>query len=216
MQSCLLFDLVLLRPLPLTSSTLLSSLTLLLQLGKQSMLLFTQARPIPLLLSKLLEASSPITLIAPSTSGTAQARLSGPFTSWHTKTLPVPRLLLDAIQLLCLTLFDPRVLLPVSTHGEHPLLVHHLRVVTSFLSKVVSRTFSSPLMLKVGAGFHLLASRSPCVPGRLEPSLTMLPLGSSDSAFSCRVHPLSVWPLPGGNTSTYLCQLLPVCPLSLD
>ena len=140
------------------SSTLLSSLTLLLQLGEQLTLLFTQARPTPLPLSKLLEVSSPITLIAPSTSGTAQARHSGSFTSWHMKTLLVPRLLLDAIQLLCLTLFDPRVLLPASTHREHPSRVLHLRVVTSSLLKVVSKTFSSPPMLKVGAGFHLLAS----------------------------------------------------------
>ena len=71
------------------------------------MLLFTQARPTLLPLSKPLGVSLPITLIARSTSGTAQARHSGPFTSWHMKTLPVPRLLLDAIQLLRLTLFDP-------------------------------------------------------------------------------------------------------------
>ena len=153
------------------------------------MLLFTQARPTPLPLSKLLGISSLITLIAPSTSGTAQARLSGPFTSWHMKTLPVPRSLLDVIQLLCLMLFDPRVLLPVSTHGEYPLLVLYLKVVTFSLSKVVSRTFSSPPMLKVGAGFHLLASRSPCVPGQLKPSLIMLLLGSSDSAFSLQSAP---------------------------
>ena len=154
------------------------------------MLLFTQARPTPLPLSKPSGPSSPITLITLFTSGTTLARHSGPFTSWHMKTLPVPRLLLDAIQLLRLTLFDPRVLLPASMHGEHPLLVHHPRVVTSSLSKVVSRTFSSPPMLKVGAGFHLLASRSPCVPGRLELSLTMLPLGSSDSAFSLQSAPI--------------------------
>ena len=153
------------------------------------MLLFTQARPILLPLSKPLGVSSPITLIAPSTSGTAQARLSGPSTSWHMKILPVPRLLLDAIQLLRLTLFNPRVLLPVSTHGEHPLLILHPRVVTSSLSKVVLRTFSSPLMLKVGASFHLLASQSPCVLGQLELSLTMLLLGSSDSAFSLQSVP---------------------------
>ena len=171
------------------SSTLLSSLTLLLQLGEQLTLLFTQARPIPLPWSKLLGVSSPITLIARSTSGTALARHSGPFTSWHMKTLPVPRLLLDAIYLLRLTLFDPRVLLSALTYGEPPSLVLHLRVITFSLSKVVSRTFSSPPMLKVGAGFHLLASRSPCVPGRLELSLTMLPLGSSDSAFSLQSAP---------------------------
>ena len=153
------------------------------------MRLFTQARPTPLPLSKPLGASSPTTLIAQFTSGTALARLSGPFTSWHMKTLPVPRLLLDAIQLLRLTLFDPRVLLPASMHGEHPSRVLHLRVVTSSLLKVVSRTFSSPPMLKVGAGFHLLASRLPCVPGRLEPFLTMLPLGSLDSAFSLQSAP---------------------------
>ena len=171
------------------SSALSSSLTLLLQLGEQLTLLFTQARPTPLLLSKPLGASSPITLIARFTSGTVLARRSGPFTSWHMKTLPIPRLLLDAIQLLRLMLFDPRVLLPVSTHGEHPSRVLHPRVVTSSHSKVVSRTFSSPPMLKVGAGFHLLVSRSPCVPGRLEPFLTMLPLGSSDSAFSLQSAP---------------------------
>jgi len=105
------------------------------------------------------------------------------------KTLPVPRLLLDTIQLLRLTLFDPRVLLPASMHGEHPLRIFHLRVITSSLSKVVSRTFSSPPMQKVGAGFHLLASQSPCVPGQLEPFLTMLPLGISDSAFSLQSAP---------------------------
>ena len=116
-------------------------------------------------------------------------RMCSPFTSWRMKMLPVPRLLLDAIQLLHLTLFDPRVLLPASMYEEHPLHVLHLRVVASSLSKVVSRTFSSLPMLKVGAGFHLLASRSPCVPGQLEPSLTMLPLGSSDSAFSLQSAP---------------------------
>jgi len=131
-----------------------------------------------------LGTSSPITLIAPFTSGTVQARYSGPFTSWHMKMLPVPKLLLDAIQPLCLTLFNPRVLLPVSMHGEHPSLVLHLRVVTSSLSKVISRTFSSPPMLKVGASFPSLVSRLPCVPGRLELFLIMLPLGSSNSAFS--------------------------------
>ena len=184
MQSCLLFDLVLLRPLPLTSSALFSSLILLLQLGEQLMLLFTQARPTPLPLSKPLGVSSPITLIALFTSGTALARHSGPFTSWHMKTLPVPRLLLDAIRPLRLMPVDPRVLLPALMHGEHPSYVLHLRVVISSLSKVVSRTFSSPSMLKAGAGFPLLASQSPCVPEQLEPFLTMLLLGSSDSAFS--------------------------------
>jgi len=41
-----------------------------------------------------------------------------------------------------------------------------------------------PSYAKDGAGFHLLASQSPYVLGQLELSLTMLPLGSSDSAFS--------------------------------
>ena len=104
------------------------------------MLLFTQARPTPLPLSKPLGASSPITLIALFTSGIAQARLSGPFTSWHMKMLLVPRSLLDAIQLLRLMLFDLRVPLPTSTHEELPLLVLYLRVITSSLSKIVSRT----------------------------------------------------------------------------
>ena len=153
------------------------------------MLLFTQARSTLLPLSKLLGVSSPITLIARFTSGTVQVRPSGLFTSWYMKMLPVPRLLLDAIQPLRLMLFDPRVLLPASMHREHPLLVLHPRVVTSSLSKVVSRTFSSPPMLKVGAGFSSLASWSPCVPGRLKPFLIMLPLGSSDSTFSLQSAP---------------------------
>ena len=135
-------------------------------------------------LSKLLGVSSLITLIAPFTSETALARRSGPFTSWHMKTLPVPILLLDAIQLLHLTLFDPKVLLPVLMHEEHPLFILHLRVITSSLSKVVSRTFFSPPMLKMGAGFPLLVSRLPCVSGRLEPFSIMLSLESSDSTFS--------------------------------
>ena len=47
-------------------------------------------------------------------------------------------------------LFDLRVLLLALTHGEHPLHVLHLRVITSSLSKMVSKTFSSPPMLKGG------------------------------------------------------------------
>ena len=177
------------------------------------MLLLTQARPTPLPLSKLLEVSSPIILIAPSTSETAQARLSGPFTSWHMKMPLVPRSLLDAIQLLCLMLFDPRALLLILMHGEHSLLVLYLRVITFSLSKVVSRIFSSPPMLKVGAGFHLLASQSPCVPGRLE---LYSHQGVQTALFSYRVHLVSMWPLPGKNMSIHLCQLPPVCPFSLD
>ena len=61
------------------------------------MLLFIQARSISLLLSEPLGASLPITLIVLFTFGTAQARLNGPFTSWHMKILLVPRSLLDAI-----------------------------------------------------------------------------------------------------------------------
>ena len=129
------------------------------------MLLFTQARSTLLPLSKFLGVSSLITLIARFTSGTVQVRPSGLFTSWYMKMLPVPRLLLDTIQPLRLMLFDPRVLLPASMHREHPSLVLHPRVVTSSLSKVVSRTFSSPPMLKVGAGFSSLASWLSCVPG---------------------------------------------------
>ena len=84
------------------SSALSSSLTLLLQLGEQLTLLFTQARPTLLPSSKPSGPSSPITLIALFTYGTAQARCSGPFTSWHIKTLPVPRLLLDGRHLATL------------------------------------------------------------------------------------------------------------------
>ena len=174
----------------MTSSALLSSLILLLQLGEQLTLLFTQARPTPLPLSKPLGVSSPIILIARSTSGTAQARRSGPFTSWHMKMLLVPRLLLDAIQLLRLTLFDPRVAAACldawrtsfarpSSQGRHFLPL-----------KGGIKNLLQPSYAKEGAGFHLLASRSPCVPGRLEPFSTMLPLGSSDSAFSLQSAPI--------------------------
>ena len=173
----------------MTSSTLLSSLTLLLQLEEQLMFLFIQTKPTPLPLSNSLGVSLPIILITPFTSRTAQARPSGLFTSWHMKTLLVPRSLLDTIQLLCLILFDPRVLPPTSTHREYPLLVLHLRVVTSSLSKVVLRTFSSPPMLKVRASFPSLASQSSCVLGQLKPFLIMLPLGSSDSTFSLQNIP---------------------------
>jgi len=41
-----------------------------------------------------------------------------------------------------------------------------------------------PSYAKGGSWLPLLLSRSHCVPGRLKPSSTMLPLGSSDSAFS--------------------------------
>ena len=182
-QSCLLFDLVLLRPLPLMSSALSLSLTFLLQLGKQSMLLFIQVRPTPLLLSKPLGVSSPITLIAPFTSRTAQARPSGPFTSQHMKMLLVPRLLLDSIQLLRLILFDPRVLLLVLTHGEYPLLILHLRVITFSLSKVVSRIFSSPFMLKVGASFYLLVSLVTLCARTTQAILNHAPIGEFRQCF---------------------------------
>ena len=88
-QSCLLFDLVLLRPLPLISSALLSLLTLLLQLGEQLMLLFTQARPTPLPLSKSLGVSSLITLIALFTLGLPMLRLQTLQLNMHFNLKPI-------------------------------------------------------------------------------------------------------------------------------
>ena len=46
-----------------------------------------------------------------------------------------------------------------------------------------------PSYAKGGGWLLLLVSRSPCVPGQLKPFLTMLPLGSSDSAFSLQSAP---------------------------
>ena len=68
--------------------------------------------------------------------------------------------------------------------GELPSAVPYIKVTISFLLKMVIVSPSSPPIPKVVAGFHLLASQSHCMPGQLELFLTILPLGSSDSAFS--------------------------------
>jgi len=124
------------------------------------------------------------TLIPPSTSGTVQAKPSGLFTTWSIKISPTPALLLDVTQLLHSILFILRAPLPASM-PEGPLsVIPHPKVATSYLSKVVTTNLSSPSILKVVVGFSLLLSQSHCVPGQLKPFSTILPLGSSDSAFS--------------------------------
>ena len=90
----------------------------------------------------------------------------------------------DVTQLLHSMLFVPRAPLPASMPGGSPSVILHPKVATSYPSKAVTTNLSSPPIPKVAVGFPLLLSQSHCVPGRLELSSTMLPLESSDSAFS--------------------------------
>ena len=138
------------------------------------MLLFTQGRPTPLQLYMPLGTSSLVTQTTPSTSGNALVRPNSLFTSWCIKMLPTLGLLPVNIHLLPLMLFILRVLLYVWTPGELPSTIPHIRVATSFLSKMVIASLSSSPIPKIVAGFCLLASWSHCVPGQLEPFLTML------------------------------------------
>ena len=119
-----------------------------------------------------------------STSGTVRAKPSGLFITWSMKTSPILALLLVVTQLPHSTLFAPRAPLPALMPGGPPSVIPHPKAATSYLSKMVTANLSSPPIPKVVAGFLLLLSRSHCVPGRLEPFSTTLPLGSSDSAFS--------------------------------
>jgi len=81
-------------------------------------------------------------------------------------------------------LFILRVLLHVWMPGELSLAISYIKVITSFLLKMVIISSSSPPIPKVVAGFYLLASQLYCIPGQLELFSTILLLGSSDSAFS--------------------------------
>ena len=94
------------------------------------------------------------------------------------------RLLPVNIYPLLQMLFTLRMPLHIWTPRELPSTISYIRVAISFLSKVVIISPSSLPIPKVAAGFLLLASQSHCMPGQLEPFLTTLPLGSSDSAFS--------------------------------
>jgi len=136
-----------------------------------------------------LRSSSLNTLIPPLTSGIARAKPNGPFTTWSMKMLLTLISLLDITQLLHLTLFVLRVPLLALMPRDPPSVVPHPKIATSYFSKVVTANLSSPSISKVIAGFPLLLSWSYCVPGQLEQFSTMLPLGSSDSAFSLQSAP---------------------------
>ena len=75
------------------------------------------------------------------------------------------------------------------TLGEHRLIVPLSKVDTSFLLEIRIDNFYSLVTPKVVVGFLILASWSHCVLGQLEPFSTMLPLGSTDSAFSLQSAP---------------------------
>jgi len=148
------------------------------------MLLFTQDRSTLLQLYMLSETSLLVTQTTSLISGTALVRPNGLFTSWCMKMLPIVRLLPVNIHPLPSMLFVLRVLFHVWMPEELPSTISYTKVVTSFSSKVVIVSPSSPPIPKVVAGFRLLVSWSHCVPGQLKPFLTILLLRSSDSAFS--------------------------------
>ena len=75
------------------------------------------------------------------------------------------------------------------TLGEHRLIVLPSKVDISSLSETGIDKFYSLATLKVVVGFLILASQSHYVPEQLEPFSTMLPLGSTDSAFSLQSAP---------------------------
>ena len=75
------------------------------------------------------------------------------------------------------------------TLGEHHLIVLPFKVDISSLSETGIDDFCSLATPRVVVGSLILASRSHYMPGRLEPFSTMLPLGSTDSAFSLQSAP---------------------------
>ena len=118
------------------------------------------------------------------TSGTAPARLSGPSTNWSIKMWLTLEYLLSPIQQLPLTSCTLKVLFLAWILGEHCLTVPLFKVNISSLSETGIDEFYSLATPRVVVGILILASQSHYVPGQLEPFLTMLPLGSTDSAFS--------------------------------
>ena len=73
--------------------------------------------------------------------------------------------------------------------GELPLIILRSRGTISWLWEARTANPFSPATPRVVVGSLTLASRSHYVPGRLEPFSTMLPLGSTDSAFSLQSAP---------------------------
>ena len=92
--------------------------------------------------------------------------------------------LLGLTQQLPLTSCTLKVSFLAWTLGKHHLTVLLSKVNTSSLSETEIDEFYSLATPRVVVGFLILASRSHYVLGRLEPFLTMLPLGSTNSAFS--------------------------------
>ena len=107
--------------------------------------------------------------------------------------------------------------------GELPSIVLRSRGAISWLWEARTTNLFSPATPRVVVGSLTLASQLHYVPGQLEPSLTMLPLGSTDSAFFLQSAPsvhvaiarwkhndISLQTTPGLPTvpwSTYLYQL---------
>ena len=124
-----------------------------------------------------------------STSGTAPARLSDLFTNWSIIMWLTLEWLLDLIQQLLLTSYALKVLSLAWTSGEYHSIVLLSKVNISSLSETEIDKFYSLATPKVVVGFLTLASWLHYVPGQLEPFSTMLPLGSTDSAFSLQSAP---------------------------
>ena len=122
-------------------------------------------------------------------SGSAPARLSSPFTSWSITMWLTLEYLLDFIQQLLLTSCALKVSFLAWTPGKHRLTILLSKVDTFSLSETGIDDFYSLAAPRIVVSFLILASWSHYVPGQLEPSLTMLPLGSIDSAFSLQSAP---------------------------
>ena len=124
-----------------------------------------------------------------STSGTAPARLSSPFTNWSITMWLTPEYLLGPIQQLLSTSCALKVLFLAWTLGEHYLIIPPSKVNISSLSETGINDFYSLATSKVVVGSLILASWSHYVSGQLEPFSTMLLLESTDSAFSLQSAP---------------------------
>ena len=108
---------------------------------------------------------------------------------WSITMWLTPGYLLDLIQQLPLTSCTLKVSFLAWTLGEHCLIVPPSKVDISSLSETGINDFYSLATPKMVVGFLILASRSHYMPGWLEPFSTMLPLGSTDSAFSLQSVP---------------------------
>ena len=122
-------------------------------------------------------------------SRTAPARLSGPFTNWSITMWLILEWLQDLIQQHLLTSCTPKVSFLVWIPGEHHLTIPLSKVNTFSLLETGINEFYSITTPKVVVSSPILASWLYYVPGWPEPSSTMFPLGSTDSAFSLQSAP---------------------------